>query len=293
MLTIAKTVKVHDLESNDTLMTLKRNDDKKTSFYSLAAFGDSVICAGDDDGGIFAWDHRARQEPIFSSSDCEQYISDIDGRYEAKKLIVCTCGEGTLTAYDMRNLKMVEPQSELFETGFQCVKWADNRKVVVGGEDGAIYIFNQNEWAHTSGKFALSDDTHNRGKCSIDALDGIPNSSVFLAACSDGKVRSFTLWPHKILGEQAMCKKRPLESIHVNNNHDKSQFVVSGDEYLAIVNYVEKESDENDQMDDQSEGSSSDSSNDDTRGANAHDAPETQNKKAKRDQDGDYLNIFG
>lgn len=293
MLTIAKTVKIHDLESNETLMTLKRNDDLKSTFYSLTPFGNNVICAGDDDGSVFVWDHRAQQQPIFSSSNCEQYVSDIDGRYEAKKLIVCTSGEGTLTAYDLRNMKMVDPQSELFETGFQCVKWTGN-KIVIGGEDGAIYVFNQNEWAHTSGKFAISDDPQNRGKCSIDAIDVLPGGSVFLSASSDGKIRSFTLWPHKILGEKYLCKKRSLESIHVNKNEENPQIVVAGDEYLSIVNYTEKEGQNDVELGSSSESELStdsidkgDSENGDQKGVDDDDKMECENESNR-----DYLNVF-
>lgn len=291
MLTIAKTVKIHDIESDETISTLKRNDDKKSTFYSISTFGDSIICVGDDDGGLFVWDPRAQQEPIFSSFDCEQYISDIDGRYEAKKTIVCTSGEGTLTAYDLRNYKMIEPQSELFEAGFQCVKWTD-KKIVVGGEDGAVYVFNQNEWAHTSGKFAICDDSQNRGKCSIDALDSALEGSIFLGACSDGRVRAFTLWPHKLISENVFCKKRPLESLQVDEN--KSRIVISGDEYLSLVSYSE-----NDQLGTENDNSDDDSSESDAvspeRTKANHAAPQNEPSKSsseKMELDGDYLNLF-
>lgn len=245
MVTIAKTAKVHDLISNQTTHTLRREDGNSTKLYSVRPFGSNIVAAGDDDGGIFLWDLRTPENTIFSSCDCEQYISDIDGKYESRKLIVCTSGEGTLTAYDMRAKKMLEPQSELFEAGFQCVKLIEaNKKVVIGGEDGAIYVFNQNEWAHTSGKFAISSDVQNRGKCSIDCLDILPDNSTFVVGCSDGKMRSLTLWPHEILTEKVFCKRSSIESLHVRPSAISSQIVLTGEDYLNIINFKEREADD-------------------------------------------------
>lgn len=254
----------------------------------------NIICAGDDDGSVFVWDTRTPDQPVFSSNDCEQYISDIDGKFEARRLIVCTSGEGTLTAYDLRANKMIEPQSELFEAGFQCVKMVElNKKVVIGGEDGAIYVFNHNEWAHTSGKFAISDDLRNRGKCSIDAIEMIPDGSIFLAACSDGRMRSLTLWPHEILSETLLCKRSPLESIHINPNEGKSELIVCGENYIDIVGFEERSS-SNDEIPGKdykstTEDSESEEDNDEKEGG---DKNEQTAKKLKTDNE-DYLNIFG
>lgn len=300
MCTIAKTVKVHDLNTNQTTHTLKPAE-LKTQFYSMDILNNDMVCAGDDDGRFLVWDLRTPGEPVFTAKECDQYISDIDDRYEAKKLVACTSGEGTLTAWDLRQLKMIEPQSELFEAGFQCLRFTHNKKIVIGGEDGAIYVFNQGEWAHTSGKFAISDDTRNRGKCSIDALEILPtNDSMFLVACSDGKLRSLTLWPHTILSEKTLCNKSALESLHFNNN---SQLVVCGDNHIQVVNCEESEEVEEDDSSEASK-SSSDMSNeeDDTNetgqakgdkvkmnkssGETKH-----ESKRPKLDTD-DYLNVF-
>lgn len=293
MVTIAKTVKVHDLNSNQTINTLKRHDDKPPTLYSLMPLSTNIICAGDDDGSIFVWDTRTSDsKPTFTSSDCGQYISDIDGRYDSRRLIVCTSGEGTLTAYDLRTNKKIEPQSELFEAGFQCVKMVElNKKVVIGGEDGAIYVFNQNEWAHTSGKFAISDDTRNRGKCSIDGIEMIPDSSVFVAACSDGRIRSLTLWPHRLFDETVVCKRSSLESIHINPNEGKLEMVVSGENYINIVNYEEKSSDEElSESDSHINGNNTDSSAESGDGEK-RERTDASTKKLKTNNE-DYLNIF-
>lgn len=304
LVTIAKTVKIHDLTSNSTLHTLKRDDGKPIQLYSVKPFGQNIVSAGDDDGALFAWDTRTPDKPIFSSYDCEQYISDIDGKYEARKLIVCTSGEGTLTAYDMRAMKMIEPQSELFETGFQCLKMVElNKKVVIGGEDGALYVFNHNEWAHTSGKFAISTDAQNRGKCSIDCIDVLPDETTFFVGCSDGKIRASTLWPHRTISEAVFCRKSPLESIHINQIEGRPEFVVCGENNIEIVHYEEKEDQDSsgsdtDSLNDQQETSTADGSaqkktkapSEDQRAAESEIDGE-KSKKLKPDTE-DYLNLF-
>lgn len=270
-----------------------------TTFYSVKPFGHNIISAGDDDGNIFLWDTRTPEEPIFSACDCDQYISDIDGNYENRKLVICTSGEGTLTAYDMRAKKMIEPQSELFEAGFQCVKLVDlNKKVVIGGEDGSVYVFNQNEWAHTSGKFSLGNDSQNRGKCSIDGLDMLADQSTFLVACSDGRMRALTLWPNQILSETIVCKRKPLESIHVNPNYSRPEIVICGENYIDVMEYKEKDAAES-ESESESHGESSKTtpsavSTDESDHDNAQQqrAIEPKSTKKLKTNTDDYLNIF-
>lgn len=300
MITIAKTVKIHDLVANTTTQTLKRNDDKKTTFYSITPLSSNIVCAGDDGGKVFVWDTRTPEEPIFTSCDCEQYISDIDGRYEGRKMFVCTSGEGTLTAYDLRANKMIEPQSELFGAGFQCVKMIDpNKKVVIGGEDGAIYVFNQGEWAHTSGKFAFGDDTQNRGECSIEGIDVLPDGSTFVTACSDGRLRAVSLWPHKVIGTKNVCKRNSLDTIQVSPHDDGSEILVGGEKYIDLLFYEDKSEDEDDSgsSGESSEvGNETDSSETEKRTTSRKakqcvDSDNTDSKKLKADTE-DYLNIF-
>lgn len=314
-MTIAKTVKIYDISSQNTVHTLRRDDDKNSTFYSVLPLANDLLCAADDDGHLFAWDTRTPAKPIFSTHDCEQYISDMDGRSEGRRLLVCTSGEGTLTAYDMRAHKMIEPQSELFDTGFQCVKLVDTiKKVVIGGEDGAVYIFNQNEWAHTSGKFAVNDDLQNRGKCSIDCMDVLPDESEFILGCSDGKLRTITIRPHRLLNEIVCCKKASIEAIHVNPRADRSEMVVCGDDHINIISFVDK-SDEvgehddgvNDEVSDRdsaqqttthdspddssSDGSHTDEKTFDNEPVGVGDSGGPRAKKPKI-SDEDYLNLF-
>lgn len=307
MITIAKTVKIYDLDTNQNVLTLKRDDQEKDTFYSVMPLGNNLVTAGDDGGKLFVWDTRTPEKMVFSSSDCDQYISDIDGRYEGRK-IVCTSGEGTLTAYDLRANKMIDPQSELFEAGFQCVKLVDfNKKVVIGGEDGAIYVFNQNEWAHTSGKFPISDDTQNRGKCSIENIDVLPDSSIFLTACSDGRMRSLTLWPHQVLSETILCKRNSLDTLHVNPHSNKSEIVVGGDKFLNLVSYEEKSDDEDEDEDGSKTSKTNSLTDDDSDDSNISEPQQQKSQQQAREQDEnsstndtkklkvateDYLNIF-
>lgn len=234
MITIARTVKVYDLETNTSTYKLIRDDDLKTSFYSLKSLANNFIAAGDDDGHLMVWDTRtSNNKPLFKASDCDQYISDIDAQYEGRRLIVCTSGEGTLTAYDMRNRKMIEPQSELFEAGFQCLR-LDNlhKKVIVGGEDCALYIFNQDEWAHTSDKFALARN------CNIECLD-MNSESLIFAGCSDGRVRVARLWPHIIISSYRA--RAPIDSVQAHS--ELQQLIACGENYLNVINYEEVEED--------------------------------------------------
>lgn len=295
MVTAAKTVKIYDLVTEKTTHMLKRDDGKPVPFYSMTAFKEHVISAGDDDGALFVWDTRTPNELVFSTYDCQHYISDIAGDYDVKKLIVATSGEGTLTAYDMRVKKMIEPKSEFFGAGFQCLKMLDlNKKLAIGAEDGAIYVFNQNEWAHTSGKFAVTDDLQNRGKCSIDCIDLMPDKSTLVVGGSDGKMRTVSLWPHEVLTEKSYCRRMPLESIHVHPKDGQSEILVSGGNYINIVKFEEPEDDDNaDKTETIAQVGTKNETEKRPADGSAHDTSSTRNQqKRPRTNFDDYLQVF-
>ena len=121
MLSAAKTIKVTDL--NTQKVTRKIDNDKK-KIYSLLVADDYLVCAGDDEGNFKVWDYRVDRPIHLSLRECDGYISDLDID-SSQRLVVASSGEGTLTAFNLRARRMEEPQSELFDAGFQCVRFAE------------------------------------------------------------------------------------------------------------------------------------------------------------------------
>ena len=71
-------------------------------------------------------------------------------------------------------------------------------KVVVGAEDGALNIFNVNEYGNISDRFPLNCSRRNFGNCSVDALEVI-SDSLLVATGSDCKLRLVQIFPNRVL----------------------------------------------------------------------------------------------
>lgn len=279
LVTSAKTVKIYDLATSTNKFMLKRNDDKNARFYSILLFDSSLVCAGDDEGEFFMWDTRTEGDrPVMQAKKCDQYISDMDADRN-KKIVMCTSGDGTLTAFDVRMKKMIEPQSELFEAGFQCLKYMElNEKVVVGGEDGSLYVFKNGEWGYTREKVPVTTLARSRGKsCSVDCIDILSGTSI-IVGCSDGRLRALNLYPHKILKESIISHKISVEALHVNPNLN---IIATCDENMInLIDYVEDADEDND-----GDGASANNCDSDTEDSSDNDEenekPEPKPKSAR------------
>ena len=142
LVSAAKTLKILDL---NTGQVLRKIDNSGQKIYSMLIIDGYLLCIGDDSGLFKVWDYRIDRGIYMESNECEGYISDLDID-DSKRTVLATSGEGTLSAFNIR-AKRMEHQSELFDAGFQSVRYMEDKgKVVVGTEDGAINIFNVNEW---------------------------------------------------------------------------------------------------------------------------------------------------
>lgn len=195
LLTAAKVVKVTDMKEQKVVRKLEADGVKK--IYSMLVVDDYLVCAGDDSGRFLLWDYRVERPIHMNEHKCEDYISDLDIDNRAK-IVVASSGEGTLTAFDVRSRKMKEPQSELFDSGFTCVRYLEEKdKVITATEDGVMNIFNINGWGNISDRFPVKQN--NTGECSIDNMELLDDEEgVFVIGCSDGKLETVSLFPHKV-----------------------------------------------------------------------------------------------
>lgn len=195
MFTAAKTVKITDL---NTKQVVKKFENDKKKIYSMLVADEYLVCIGDDEGSFKMWDYRTDRPIHMDLKQCDQYISDLDIDSNLR-LVAATSGEGTLTVFNIRAKRMEEPQSELFDSGFQCVRFFENKKkVVVGTEDGVLNIFNNNEWGNISDRFPIRQN--NIGLNSIDCMELLDDDNdVFIFGSSDGTLQAASLFPHKPL----------------------------------------------------------------------------------------------
>lgn len=196
LVTAAKTLKLYDLDQGKLIRKIDNGGQK---IYSLLVIDNFLLCTGDDEGCFKLWDYRVKRGVAMEMSESEDYISDFDID-DAKRIVLATSGEGTLSAFNIRAKRLEPPQSELFDAGFQAVRYLESKKkVVVGAEDGALNIFNVGEWGNISDRFPLFGSTgRNKGKCSADCIETV-SESVIVVGCSDGLVRAVNILPNKVI----------------------------------------------------------------------------------------------
>lgn len=203
----AKTVKVTDLTTSKVVRKIEDTEkgSKKKKIYSLLIADEYLLCVGDDEGGFTVWDYRTERPAHLRLSVCEGYLSDLDID-SARKIVVASSGEGTLTAFNLRAKRMEEPQSELFDAGFQTVRYLEEKgKVVVGAEDGALNLFNIGGWGNISDRFPVKKSSgagKNAEAVSIDCMEVLESGegvdeNLLVVGASDGTLQAVSLFPNK------------------------------------------------------------------------------------------------
>ncbi|KAH9400950.1 WD domain repeat-containing protein 55 [Tyrophagus putrescentiae] len=197
----AKTVKVTDLTTSKVVRKIEDTEkgSKKKKIYSLLIADEYLLCVGDDEGGFTVWDYRTERPAHLRLSVCEGYLSDLDID-SARKIVVASSGEGTLTAFNLRAKRMEEPQSELFDAGFQTVRYLEEKgKVVVGAEDGALNLFNIGGWGNISDRFPVKKSSGGAGRnaeaVSIDCMEVLESGegvdeNLLVVGASDGTLQA-------------------------------------------------------------------------------------------------------
>ncbi|RWS17278.1 WD repeat-containing protein 55-like protein [Dinothrombium tinctorium] len=235
LITAAKTIKIYDLNKGKVV---RKIDNDGCKIYSLLVIDNYLLCYGDDEGNFKVFDYRVDRGVHMNIKECDDYISDLDIDSN-KRVVVASSGEGTLSAFNIRAKKLEPPQSELFDSGFQCVRYMESKnKVLVGAEDGAINIFNINEWGNISDRFPIrGQNSRCKGGCSVDNIEIVDTQNI-LASSSDGKLRLVSILPNKILQEVSI-EKMSIEALALNG--DKNKVAVAAANFVIFHDVVECE----------------------------------------------------
>ncbi|EEB12435.1 WD-repeat protein, putative [Pediculus humanus corporis] len=166
------------------------DDAHEDPLYSLYVFDTNIICTGDEEGTVKVWDIR-RNKPVMSFKKMEDFVSDMVTN-EAKKVLVCSSGDGTITSFNISSKKMLI-QSEGYDSELNCMQLIKHeRKLVTCSSKGKMYLFN---W----GEFGYHSDEYFGLKNSINSMVAITENMVVLGY-DDGNIRAVNFFPQKQLG---------------------------------------------------------------------------------------------
>lgn len=214
----------------------------------------NLLSSGDDDGVIKLWDPR-KPDAIKAYNHHFDFISDFLWLSDGKQL-VSTSGDGTLSVIDVR-AKRTEPlaQSEDQEDELlSIVPIKGGQKFAVGTQLGILSIFNRrNGWGDCVDR--IPGHPH-----SIDTLCNIPSSypsshSTILTGSSDGILRAVQLFPTKLLGVVADHGEFPIECVAVDRGGEGRWVGSAGhEEVLKITDLKEVFEDEDGKEDEDEDG---------------------------------------
>nr|SVE75810.1 EOG090X07S3 [Daphnia hispanica] len=175
--------------------------------YSLLCLDANIWASGDDDGVVKVWDKRRNaQKPVAEFKEMDEFVSSMVTD-SGSRLLVCTSGEGTLTAFNTRTKKM-DGQSEVYPSEMNCVGLVrQETKVIAGLGNGNMYIFDWKAFGYHSDAFGDHPSAIN---CMLPIMDNI-----VITGCDDGKIRAISLFPHRFLGVVGH-HKFPIERLDIS-----------------------------------------------------------------------------
>lgn len=211
LFTVSKDGSLCALDVNTGAISHHIQEAHKSSIYSLCVIDNYLAATGDDEGCFKLWDYR-RQEAVMETQECDDFISDmvVD---DAKRILLATCGDGTLTAFHVRK-KSMEMQSETFDDDFLSLAILKRgRKVVVGAGDGSLNLFNWGEWGNMSDRFP------GKGGQAVECLMPI-SENILCTGSADGNIRVASILPNRYLGVIGSHQKFPVESLSLSHDGD-------------------------------------------------------------------------
>jgi len=188
-----KSIVMTDVETMTVSLTYAKAH--KSPIYSMHSINENVFATGDDDGAVKIWDkRRSNPVPVIEFKEIDEFVSCMTTDDNAR-LLLCTSGEGTLTAFNTRAKKM-EGQSEVYPSEMNTVgiirQDSGKTKVLAGLGNGMMYIF---DWK----SFGYHSDAFGDHPSAINCLIPITENYV-VTGCDDGKLRAISLFPHRFLG---------------------------------------------------------------------------------------------
>eukprot|EP00057_Strongylocentrotus_purpuratus_P003868 XP_003727551.1 PREDICTED: WD repeat-containing protein 55 isoform X3 [Strongylocentrotus purpuratus] len=203
---VSKDKSVRKLDIASATVELSLEKAHEVPIYCLAVIDENMVATGDDDGYLKVWDLRT-QKAIMEMKENEEFISSLVVGKD-KKILLATSGDGTMSAFNVRRRRF-DLQSEHVNSELLCASLVKKgQKVVCGASDGALNIFNWNEFGNISDRFpghASSID------CCVPVTE-----NVICTGCLDGTIRAVHMLPNRFLGIVGEHEGLPVESMTVS-----------------------------------------------------------------------------
>ncbi|CAI2175530.1 11210_t:CDS:2 [Funneliformis geosporum] len=203
-----RSIQVINLETGETLV--KKVDSHDYPIYCILRLNETTLATGDDNGIIKLWDIRNGNE-IMEYSEHQDFISDFAFRSDTRTLL-STSGDGTLSIYDIRRPNLIAMSDNQDDELLSVTIVKDERKAVVGTQEGIINLFTWNNWGDTSDRIVGHPQ-------SIDTLVKI-NEDLVCTGSSDGIIRLIGILPNKFLGVIGDHEDFPIECLKLSHDNN-------------------------------------------------------------------------
>ena len=232
---------VVDVENGQIVASIGEETEELSPIYTIKPLSDDMVFVGDDDGVVKLYDVRSDSkkpavhfknttfeedgEEVVTTDDWVSEIMIIDSGYK----IVASRSDGTIKTYSTRRggREVCRSESLGAELTGMSGQMKNGRKLVVSATDGAINIFNWNEFGNISDRFPLcrtgklKTSTGKRAMpVSLDSMSKFNDSLIFVG-CGDGKIRLVSILPNAVLAVVGVHETgMPVEHLKLTPNGD-------------------------------------------------------------------------
>ncbi|KCV71817.1 hypothetical protein H696_01235 [Fonticula alba] len=201
-----RTLQAVDVESGQVM--LRQAQAHREPINLLHRINDHMIVSGCDGGTVNFWDLRSRTV-VSSLEVASDFISDAVFN-ETHSTLVTTSGDGTLSAIDTSQRKLIATSSQMDDELLSIQMVRDGRRLAVGTQSGVINIWDWGLWGDHIDRFPGHPE-------SVDTMVPV-TSNLLLTGSSDGLIRVVSVHPNKLLGVVGSHEDFPIERLRVDRH---------------------------------------------------------------------------
>ncbi|CAL8068059.1 unnamed protein product [Calicophoron daubneyi] len=200
-------LKIHDIISGKRTW-MKLNAHGNSPISSLAVIAHNQWATGDEAGLVKLWDGRRSDCVVELHPDEEnkfdgqfEAINDLAVGGEGREMLFGAVDDGTLATYNIKRRRFETTSDTLGYSARTVAVVKNNRKVVMGTEEGIVSLFNWKEFEESSDRFPLRRLVANsRGHSkAIERIIKI-TEDVVAVATENGEISAVNIAPNRFRG---------------------------------------------------------------------------------------------
>lgn len=207
-------MKVHDVETGQRVAFFRRARDT-TPYSCLLSVADHRWVSGDDGGSVKVWDDRQKggiccTMKLDATEDGElMAVNDIAVGSDAQSTLLAAVDNGCLVSFNIRRRRREMTSEPMGYSARAVITIKDNKKVLVGTDEGVVLTYNWNEFGSICDRFPVRTSRTRLSSSSLTKTveNGLPsvekfakiNEDIVIIGTDDGALSAFNILPNRMI----------------------------------------------------------------------------------------------